>query len=56
MKGMRSAKLPDNHWTKDMKNVDCADMKYTNMSAPEEYTKRADALAKYVDKNKAKQG
>jgi hypothetical protein len=52
MKG--SAMLPNEHKEMKMKSLECADMKYSHMSPPEELTKNADALARFVDKNKNK--
>lgn len=51
--GMKSATMPDKHWNMDAGYVKSADMKYSNADPAKELKKNADALASYVNKNKA---
>ena len=52
---MKKGVMPKESYEYKLDNMDTANMKYTNMDGGKELKKREDALARYVDKNLAKQ-
>jgi hypothetical protein len=54
-KGMRSAKMPENHWEKSTENLGGCQEKYASeFGNPEDLQRSNDSLASYAKKNKMK--
>lgn len=55
--GMKSARMPQAHFEKNIKDVECCDLKYASKSTmenPEDLKKSADGLAKFVKSHQMK--
>lgn len=56
-KGMKSAKMPQAHFERNINDVACCDLKYASQSTmenPEDLKKSADGLASFVKSHKMK--
>ena len=56
-KGMKSAKMPQGHFEKEVNDIECCDLKYASQSTmenPEDLKKSADSLAKFVKSHQMK--
>ena len=54
---MRSAKMPQGHFEKEVNDIECCDLKYASQSTmenPEDLKKSDDGLAKFVKSHQMK--
>ncbi len=55
--GMKSAKMPQDHFERNVNDIECCDLKYASQSTmenPEDLKKSADGLAKFVKTHQMK--